>query len=177
LASNFNTKLLQKLSVVSISIPSLRERKEDIPGLVNYFINNYSAKNAKLPLELSKGALEILLTYPWPGNVRELEGLIEQLVILNDLEISEELIPDNYKREQVPLTELSKPNIVSSHRVIIPESGINLNQVVSSMEEDLIMQALDRTNWNKNRAAKLLRLNRTTLVEKLRKKGLISSKT
>jgi DNA-binding NtrC family response regulator len=177
-SGEFNSKLFQKLSVIPISIPPLRERKQDIPGLVNYFINHYSSKNAKLPLELSEEALQVLLTYPWPGNVGEVEALVEQLVVLNDTKISEACIPDTYKSTR-PLvaSELNKPNLVAPHRLLIPENGINLNQVVSSIEEDLIMQALDRTKWNKNRAAKLLRLNRTTLVEKLRKKGLINSKT
>ena len=68
-------------------------------------------------------------------------------------------------------------NFVASPRVNIPEDGIDLNKIVRGLEEDLIMQALDKTNWNKNRAAKLLKLNRTTLVEKLRKKGLIKPRT
>jgi DNA-binding NtrC family response regulator len=173
---DFNKDLLQKLSVISIFLQTLRNRKQDIPGLVNYFINYYSTKNAKVPPKLSNEALDILLSYQWPGNIGELKRLVEQLVVLNDRNISEENIPDLYKNIKDSSFELNKVNFASAHRIIIPESGINLNQVVSGMEEDLIMQALDRTKWNKNKAAKLLRLNRTTLVEKLRKKGLISAK-
>ena len=79
--------------------------------------------------------------------------------------------------DERPAHDVSTLNFVSLPKIVMPESGINLNDVVRDFEEDLIMQALNRTNWNKNRAAKLLKLNRTTLVEKLRKKGLINSRT
>ncbi|MCX6112412.1 MAG: sigma-54 dependent transcriptional regulator [Proteobacteria bacterium] len=176
--NNFREDLFYRLNVIPINVPPLRDRKEDIPGLVNYFINYYSTRNGKQPIEIDEAVINILTVYSWPSNVRELKNLLERLVVLHDGKIDVSSLPSKYtdNKNEKPLPSVSTLNFVSMPKIVMPENGINLNDIVRDFEEDLIMQALNRTNWNKNRAAKLLRLNRTTLVEKLRKKGLINSR-
>ncbi len=176
--NSFREDLFYRLNVIPINVPLLRDRKDDIPGLVNYFVNYYSVKNGKQPIEVSEEVMNVFTNYFWPSNVRELQNLLERLVVLNDGKIEVSSLPSKYIEnvEIQPETSVNMLNFVSMPKIVMPESGINLNDIVRDFEEDLIMQALNRTNWNKNRAAKLLRLNRTTLVEKLRKKGLINSR-
>ncbi|MEI6079363.1 MAG: sigma-54 dependent transcriptional regulator [bacterium] len=176
--SSFREDLFYSLNVIPINVPPLRERTDDIPGLLNYFVNYYSSRNGKQALEISEDVVKTLSSYFWPANVRELQNLLERLVVLNDGKIDASCLPAKYTEtsDDRPVTDVSSLNFVSLPRLVMPEAGINLNDVVRDFEEDLIMQALTRTNWNKNRAAKLLKLNRTTLVEKLRKKGLINSR-
>jgi len=175
---SFREDLFYRLNVIPVNIPPLRDRKEDIPGLVNYFVNYYSVRNGKQPIEVSEEVMAVFTNYFWPSNVMELQNLLERLVVLNDGKIEVSSLPAKYIEnvEIKPENSVSMLNFVSMPKIVMPESGINLNDIVRDFEEDLIMQALNRTNWNKNRAAKLLRLNRTTLVEKLRKKGLINSR-
>ncbi|MEI6092598.1 MAG: sigma-54 dependent transcriptional regulator [bacterium] len=175
---SFREDLFYKLSVIPITVPPLRERREDIPGLVNHYVNYYSSRNGKQSIELSEDIMKTFNNYFWPSNVRELQNLLERLVVLNDGKVELSSLPSKYTEltEERPQTSVNMLNFVSTPKIIMPENGINLNDVVRDFEEDLIMQALNRTNWNKNRAAKLLKLNRTTLVEKLRKKGLINSR-
>ena len=175
---SFREDLFYRLNVIPVNIPPLRDRKDDITGLVNYFVNYYSVRNGKQPIDVSEDVMNIFTNYYWPSNVREIQNLLERLVVLNDGKIEASSLPSKYieNAEIKPEASVSMLNFVSMPKIVMPESGINLNDIVRDFEEDLIMQALDRTNWNKNRAAKLLRLNRTTLVEKLRKKGLINSR-
>jgi len=112
----------------------------------------------------SAPALERLLAHDWPGNVRELENLIERLVILRgEGEIRLDDLPPPFGPGRTPL-RAEPPRI--------PMAGIPFNDVVDRFETDLIRQALEQTHWNKQRAAQLLGLNRTTLLEKIKKKGL-----
>ena len=103
-----------------------------------------------------------MLEYDWPGNVRELEGLMERLVVLTRSGWVEE--------EDLPPELRGQPADV--RRVRLPEDGVDFAALIDAFETDLILQALDATGWNKNQAARLLRLKRTTLVEKIRAKGL-----
>lgn len=163
----FREDLFYRLNVIPIQIPSLRERNSDIPLLLQYFMQLFNrAKNKNLqgfdPL-----TIEILSQYPWPGNVRELENLVERIAILKGSGvIHPHDLPEKYQ---------NKKNIAHSTELNLPDSGIDFNSAVDSYENALIMKALERTNWNRNQAANLLKLNRTTLVEKIKKKGLIPS--
>ncbi|MFQ6111918.1 MAG: helix-turn-helix domain-containing protein, partial [Nitrospinota bacterium] len=103
--------------------------------------------------------------YHWPGNVRELENVLERTLFLNEgEEITPESLPERFREKQPAALE---------PRVELDEDGIDLKAAVEAYEDHLILQALERTGWVKNKAARLLRLNRTTLVEKLKKKGLM----
>jgi DNA-binding NtrC family response regulator len=113
---------------------------------------------------ISQAALERICEHSWPGNVRELENLIERLVILRgEGEICVDDLPDTFRQG---------PAAARAGAPRIPAGGIAFNEVVDHFESDLILQALEQTHWNKNRAAQLLGLNRTTLIEKIKKKRL-----
>lgn len=164
----FREDLFYRLNVIPIHIPALRERKADIPLLFHYFIEHFNAgKNDKLT-GMTPGAMELLTHYPWPGNIRELENLVERLTILSGggiIDIAD--LPDKYRGVEPTSGHMGAINI--------PTDGMDFNSAVDAFENTLITQALEKTGWNRNQAALLLKLNRTTLVEKIKKKGLRQS--
>jgi len=171
-SKDFREDLYYRLSVIPITIPPLRERRDDIPLLINNFLAVFNSDRSHAVSGFSKDALEMLCNYDWPGNVRELENLVERLVILkNSGMISPEDLPDKYlaggSRVQVQVAAIPAEN------QLLPEEGICLNSAVEQFENNLIMQALARTGGNKKEAATLLNLKRTTLIEKLKKKNLV----
>jgi transcriptional regulator with PAS, ATPase and Fis domain len=158
----FREDLYYRLNVIPIVVPPLRDRKEDIPLLIDYFINKYSSADKSNAILFSDSALNYMLTYRWPGNVRELENVIERLVILKGG--SKILIED------LPLKIINQTKSVkTNHLVELPGDGIDIKNFLSGLEKSLILQALERTKGNRNQASKLLTLNRTTLIEKLKK--------
>lgn len=158
----FREDLYYRLNVVPIHVPPLRERKDDIPLLVRYFIDMHSRRKG-LPLKrISDDVMECFVKYSWPGNVRELENLIERLLILTDGDvIMMEELPDRFLTH---VHDKRKPL-----KIRLPDEGIHLKKTLESIEVDLILQALEKSSGVKNNAAKLLRLNRTTLIEKMKK--------
>lgn len=165
-AGKFREDLFYRLNVIPLIIPALRERKSDIPLLLNHFTKIFNKSKNKGISGYSNEAIECLTHYNWPGNIRELENLVERLSILKGhgiVEISD--LPIKYKSQK----NSSESCLNTMH---IPEQGLDFNSAVDQFENALIMQALEKTGWNRNQAALLLRLNRTTLVEKMKKKGL-----
>jgi len=161
----FREDLYYRLNVIPIQIPALRERKTDIPLLLNHFLNQFNKNKAKIISGFTSEALQCLINYSWPGNIRELENLVERLSILKGFgEVSPLDLPAKYKSAAACYAETGA--------IDIPENGLDFNNAVDQFENALIMKALEKTGWNKNQAAILLRLNRTTLVEKMKKKGL-----
>jgi DNA-binding NtrC family response regulator len=160
----FREDLFYRLNVIPIQLPPLRDRPSDIPLLINHFIQLYNAKNGHNITGVSPEAMELLTSYEWPGNVRELENMIERIVILK----GDGLIQPGDLSEKI----LASDSGTLHPHVRIPENGISFNTAVTEFERELILQALNRTNWVKNKAAKLLNLNRTTLVEKMKKINL-----
>jgi transcriptional regulator with GAF, ATPase, and Fis domain len=157
----FREDLYFRLSVVPIEVPPLRERREDILLLVDHFLQIQRRQYPNIT-GITEGAMKALAEYAWPGNVRELEGLIERLVILRqDGWIDESDLP--------PQIRTGGGDTI---RIPLSPGGVDLRSVIDSIETDLIRQALEATRWNKNRAAQLLQVKRTTLVEKIRSKGL-----
>jgi DNA-binding NtrC family response regulator len=157
----FREDLYFRLSVIPIEVPPLRERREDVPRLVEHFLGIQRRDYPEL-LGITEPALKRLLEYDWPGNVRELEGLIERLAVLKRLGwIGEDDLPPELRGQPLDV-----------RRVRLPEAGIDFAALIDTVETDLILQALAVTRWNKNQAARLLGLKRTTLVEKIRAKGL-----
>ncbi|NMC64389.1 MAG: sigma-54-dependent Fis family transcriptional regulator [SAR324 cluster bacterium] len=162
----FREDLYYRLQVVPIEIPPLRDRGSDIVLLANYFIEKTCTSFKQPPIRLGQGVKECFLNYAWPGNVRELENLIERLAVLCDgEEISINDLPDYMIESKNVLPSLDAPQD-------IPPEGIDFNQLVNDFEVRLITMAMSKTNGNKKAAAQLLRLNRTTLVEKIKKKSL-----
>jgi DNA-binding NtrC family response regulator len=159
----FREDLYYRLNVIPIQLPPLRERRSDIPLLVNHFIEHFNReKNCKVR-GISKECMEYLIKYHWPGNVRELENMLERLVIIKG--------EGSIEPSELPEKVLN-PEIDPSYPINIPDSGIPFDVAVNEFEKRLILEALQKSNWVKNRAAKLLRLNRTTLVEKMKRINL-----
>jgi transcriptional regulator with PAS, ATPase and Fis domain len=159
----FREDLYYRLNVIHLTVPPLRDRVEDVPLLVHHFLNKARQKTGRMVSEVSRSAAELLVTHDWPGNVRELENTIERALLLCH---GERIEPSDLPAR---VRGLGAERRVAAK---LPDSGIDLRAAVESFENDLIRQALDRTGWNKNRAANLLGLNRTTLVEMLKRKRL-----
>ncbi|MBT1072467.1 sigma-54 interaction domain-containing protein [Pelotalea chapellei] len=165
---DFREDLYYRLSVIPITIPPLRERREDIPLLIENFFNIFNRDRNHAVKGFSRETIECLCNYSWPGNVRELENLVERLVILKTSGvITPDDLPEKYLSEKRP-TPVSLPTNDG-----LPDEGICLNSAVELFENRLIGQALTRTKGNKKEAAALLNLKRTTLIEKLKKKNLV----
>ncbi|MCZ6785343.1 MAG: sigma-54 dependent transcriptional regulator [Proteobacteria bacterium] len=159
----FREDLYYRLNVIPIEVPPLRERPEDIPLLVHHFLDVANQERGTRIETVSDEAMQTLVEYSWPGNVRELENLIERLVVLRpEGEITSDSLPSQFHEKHDPQGRTPR----------VPSTGLSFNEVVDNLESDLIMQALEQTHWNKNQAAQLLGLNRTTLLEKIKKKGL-----
>lgn len=162
----FREDLFYRLNVIPITVPPLRERRTDIPLLLTHFIDIFNRSKNRGLTGINSDALESLVNYPWPGNIRELENLVERLTILKgqgQVDLSD--LPVKYKSAKAISTDIGALDI--------PENGMDFNSAVDAYENALILKALEKTGWNRNQAASLLRLNRTTLVEKIKKKGLI----
>ncbi len=157
----FREDLYYRLQEVPLELPALRDRRSDIPVLAGHFLAKHLQRSPNRPMRISAEAMAQLLAYDWPGNVRELENLIERLVVLADDPV---IRPDDLPAEV--RTFISEKRIPHAH---LPEEGIDLNRAVLEFEDRLITEALRRTNGNKQAAARLLGLGRTTLVAKLRR--------
>lgn len=170
---DFREDLYYRLSVIPITIPPLRDRREDIPLLINHFLGRFNRDKRRLVKGFSREALEILRNYDWPGNVRELENLVERMVTLKENGfITPDDLPDRYLTSKPPLRPAAAVPAATPAAEELPADGICLNSAVEAFENRLILQALQRTGGNKKEAASLLNLKRTTLIEKLKKKNL-----
>ena len=162
----FREDLYYRLNVIPIDLPPLSERREDIPLLVQRFIEHF-CETHKLDLKtISPQVLKALMAYDWPGNVRQLENIVERMVALTANRPA--LLPAD-----LPAEIQSRDSLNFVPLIEIPEGGINFQDVVTDMERELILQSLRKTNGNKKLAAKLLNLKRTTLIEKIKRIGLI----
>jgi len=183
----FREDLYYRLNVIPIHIPPLRERKDDIPLLSDYFISKYqfymNGNGNMDELSFSKEVIDCFLKYEWPGNVRELENIIERTVVLaSGAQIKKEDLPEklvkknilcnnkiNFINDDPRIALMDKKDNEFTNRLVLPEEGLCLSEVVQEFEKNLILQALKKTSNVKNRAAKLLQMNRTTLIEKMKK--------
>ncbi len=165
---SFREDLFYRLNVIPIHIPPLRERIADIPLLVDHFqqklvqraMYDYKIKR------ISDSAMEAMKKYSWPGNVRELENLVERLSVLVDgpvVELAD--LPDHIVNNSVA-------SVSSNDISAVIDSGIGFNEAVECYQRALIIHALKQTDWVKARAAELLKMNRTTLVEKIKKMNI-----
>jgi two-component system response regulator PilR (NtrC family) len=161
----FREDLFYRLNVIQVKIPSLRERKEDIPLLTSHFLKRYSEELGKQISQISPEALRVLVQYDYPGNVRELQNIIERAMAL---ETSQELTAQNlssYIEEQLPIKK--RPLDLE-----IPSEGVDLEKIVEDVERTLLLKALDRTKGIKKKAAELLHINFRSMRYRLEKYGL-----
>ncbi|OCC16191.1 transcriptional regulator, Fis family [Dissulfuribacter thermophilus] len=184
---SFREDLYYRLNVIPIRVPPLRDRKEDIPLLCQHFIEHFSKRNGRACLRLDNRALRALMAYNWPGNIRELENTMERLVVLTDgdiicpndlpvriLEALPETLDDEEFNEGKEVdSQTHDATDVRGLKFYLPEEGISLPQLVKDLEISMIKQALERTGGVKSKASKLLGLKRTTLIEKMKKLGMV----
>lgn len=184
-AGRFREDLYFRLNVIPIHIPPLRERKEDIPLLAEFLISKICKRENLPPKRLSSEVLEAFLAYSWPGNVRELENLLERMIILSEGEVlTLEDLP-LHLREQGRIcrpTEMSSSDILEERSfftkkfIELPEldenSVISLQELLREVEVYYLLRALEISKGVKSKAARLLGLNRTTFIEKLKKYNL-----
>src|SRR5438477_546681 len=164
----FREDLFYRLNVIPVQLPPLRERKEDIPLLVQHFLERFQAADPatgqpRAALTVAQDAIRRLMAYSWPGNVRQLENAIERAVAISggrpQIDVADLPV-------EIQQAERALPSPVS-----LPEDGLDLDAFIAQVERELIERSLERTGGNKGRAAKLLNLKRTTLVEKLKRLG------
>lgn len=153
----FREDLYYRLKVIPIMLPPLRERKDDIPLLVEYFSKRFSQEMGTRQIKFSVEAMEYITNYWWPGNIRELENIIERLTILNEGEIIEE--------DMLPREIVENARVLNKGSISIPQDGIVLNDV----EKNLIVEALQKAGGNKSQAARLLGISRYTLLYRMDK--------
>jgi sigma-54 dependent transcriptional regulator, flagellar regulatory protein len=165
----FREDLYYRLYVIPLVLPSLRERGPDIMLLAEHFLGHFNERTQSSVTGFSKSARAAMLRHAWPGNVRELRNLVERLVVLTP--------EGTIEVEDLPVKirggALASP---AGGGVSLSEDGINLNSAVTEFEKALILQSLEKTKWVKNKAAQLLNLNRTTLVEKIKRHQLTPQK-
>jgi DNA-binding NtrC family response regulator len=156
----FREDLFYRLHVISIQLPPLRDRKDDIPLLVQHFLAKYCDDNRRVDLELTPEATELLMAYDWAGNVRELENVVERAVVLTTgSRIGVELMPE-YVR---------KPPSLPTPQFVMPAEGISFKDVISDFEKRLIESTLETAGGIQKRAAELLHIKPTTLNEMIKR--------
>jgi transcriptional regulator with GAF, ATPase, and Fis domain len=156
----FREDLYYRLHVINIYLPPLRERKDDIPPLVQHFLEKYGEENGKADIELKPEALDLLMEYSWPGNVRELENVIERAVVLSaTASIGADLIPDHVRT--APSFRI--PNFV------VPPEGLSFKDVITNVERRLIESTLEAAGGVQKKAAELLKIKPTTLNEMIKR--------
>jgi len=160
----FREDLFYRLNVIPIKVPSLKQRKSDIPLLIDHFLKKFQRGKKKKITKFAPEVMGALHAYDWPGNVRELENLVKRLTILcENPVVGFDDLPENIQE--------SSRSITPAEQVIINKE-MNLHEAVQNYEKRIILEALQKSNWVKSKAAKLLNINRTTLVAKIKKQNL-----
>ena len=166
----FRDDLYHRLNEFQIELPLLRERKEDIPILAKYFLDEANSEFNKKVNGFSGAAMYFLLNYPWPGNVRELRNIIRRAVLLAE---KDEIEPGNFSPDNLKLNkegiDSTKPLDKSPHQNLwCGDKGISFKEITQEFEKDLIKKALDEAGGNKPKAAELLKMNKKTFYRKIR---------
>jgi transcriptional regulator with GAF, ATPase, and Fis domain len=162
----FRDDLYYRLNVIPLHLPPLRDRRQDILSLVGAFLDKYCRLMERPLLTISRRALDALEQHSWPGNVRELENLVERLVALTE--------GDVIQLEDLPAGMSEQKALSGDISLELTESGVELVEVVAEIERNLISQALKLSGGVKAQAAQLLGINRTTLVEKMKRLKIVS---
>ncbi|MBZ5536135.1 MAG: sigma-54 dependent transcriptional regulator [Acidobacteriia bacterium] len=158
----FREDLYYRLNVISIQLPPLRERKEDIPLLVEHFIEKYCQDNAKAPVQFTSEALKVLMDYHWPGNVRELENAVERAVVLSTSDsVDVPLLPESIFESSIPGTRML--------RSVALKENATLFEILDSVERHVILETLEKTGWSQTNAAEKLGVPLSTLNQKIKR--------
>ncbi len=158
----FREDLFYRINVIPVRLPPLRERGMDIPILASHFLAHFNKTKKKQVRSITPTAMSLIRQYQWPGNVRELENLMEMLVVMKeDGDIDVDDLPEKISSNVQPIDTVGLPELTGE--------GLDFNKLVADFEKNLLLKAMKMSGGVKNRAAKLLLLNRTTLVEKLKR--------
>ena len=170
MAGDFRDDLFYRLNVVPIELPPLRERRHDIPALLQHFLDKFNGKLDRQVREVAPEAVSVLSRYGWPGNIRELENLMERVILLLESDVIEV--------EDLPAQVRDAPLVSSGELPELPrtEEGESLKEVVrvhtEELERELIVRALDETGWNVTHTAQRLGISRKGLQLKMKEYGL-----
>src|ERR1700756_5705011 len=174
----FRDDLYHRLNVISVQLPPLRDRKEDIPLLIDRFLEQFCHENGKPPRQFSHGAMKLMMDYDWPGNVRELENVVERAVVLSTQEgLDVDLLPERVRTREIlkglrlQLAEFLPPlpGEVGS-RTTAPAPS--LFEILEEVERRIIVDMLERTNWNQTEAAERFQIPLSTLNQKIKRLGI-----
>jgi DNA-binding NtrC family response regulator len=176
----FREDLYHRLNVIAIPLPPLRERREDIPLLLDHFLRKFSEENNRPLTRFTSTALKLLVDYDWPGNVRELENVVERAVVLSSQELMDlDLLPENVRTREIiggihlHLSELIPPlTNEAGSRTGADSSTPSLFQIMDEVERRIICGMLERTGWNQTEAAELFQIPLSTLNQKIKRLGI-----
>jgi len=174
----FREDLYYRLHVIAMRLPPLRERKTDLPALIQHFIERNSKAMGKTISGVSEEAMKVLTSYSWPGNIRELENMMERAVILSQhAKIGVEDLPEEirFHSDAAAMAVDDREEEARASGDAAPESGALLKDALKTPERDLILKVLAEVRWNRSEAAKRLGIHRSTLYHKIRQLGIHSS--
>ncbi|HKD63379.1 MAG TPA: sigma-54 dependent transcriptional regulator [Candidatus Acidoferrales bacterium] len=174
----FRDDLYHRLNVISVQLPPLRDRKEDIPLLIDRFLEQFCHENGKPPRQFSHGAMKLLMDYNWPGNVRELENVVERAVVLSTQEgLDIDLLPENVRTREIvkgvrlQLAEFLPP-LPGEVGARTTAPAPSLFEILEEVERRIIVDMLERTNWNQTEAAERFQIPLSTLNQKIKRLGI-----
>jgi DNA-binding NtrC family response regulator len=172
----FREDLYHRLNVIALHLPALRDRKEDVPLLINYFMKRFCEDNGKPLRRFSHAAMKLLMDYDWPGNVRELENVIERAVVLSTQEVMDvELLPDTIRSKEIVKGVRLQ---FAEGAPLMPEESAGalasptLFQIMEEIERRIILDMLERTGWNQTEAAERFQIPLSTLNQKIKRLGI-----
>ena len=176
----FREDLYHRLNVISIKLPPLRDRKEDIPLLIEHFLKRFCEENAKKSLRFTNGAMKLLMDYDWPGNVRELENVVERAVVLaTSDQLDAEILPESLRsRDTVQGMRLRFTDFIPplpgepGARTGADNPQPSLFQVMEEVERRIVLEMLERTSWNQTEAAERFQVPLSTLNQKIKRLGI-----
>jgi DNA-binding NtrC family response regulator len=172
----FREDLFHRLNVISLHLPPLRDRKEDIPLLIDRFLKQYCEENAKPPRRFTASAMKLLVDYDWPGNVRELENVVERAVVLANQEmIDGDLLPETVRSREIVRgvrLQLAEFMPALSGDPGAKASSPSLFEILEEVERRIIVDMLERTNWNQTEASERFQVPLSTLNQKIKRLGI-----
>jgi len=172
----FREDLFHRLNVISLHLPPLRERKEDIPLLIERFLQQFCQENSKPPRGFTHSAMKLLMDYDWPGNIRELENVVERAIVLSTHEsMDADLLPESVRtREIVKGVRLQLAEFLPPLPGEVGGQGVSpsLFEILEEVERRIIVDMLERTNWNQTEAAERFQVPLSTLNQKIKRLGI-----